>query len=256
MIDFGMQTATGTRHKVNEDSLGHKARLWLVADGMGGHAAGNVASQIVRDTLLAKSHPGIPLAKTVRAAHDAVMKAAQDNKHNKGMGSTVAAVRVAGDEAEVTWVGDSRVYLLREGELSRVTTDHSYVQYLLARGDITAEEAETHPERNVLIRTLGFEEPEADVVSVELEPGDQLLIATDGVTTVVSDDHIARLLLDAGTPQAAADALINAVIEQKGNDDASAIVLRYKERSAAVPVILGVTAGVLAFLLLMWMKSS
>jgi protein phosphatase len=223
---------------------------------MGGHAAGDLASRTVRDTVLEKARPDTPLPETVRAAHAAVVEAARRDQSAKGMGSTVAAARLHRGRAEVTWVGDSRVYLLRDGRLQRLTTDHSYVQYLVDRGELDPADAATHPERNVLIRTLGFDEPEADQVFVDLMPEDRLLLCTDGLSGEIAEPRMVEILLESATPQAAADALVEEVVRQRGNDDATAVVIRHRPRSAVWPALVGVAVGVAAFLFLMWMTSS
>jgi serine/threonine protein phosphatase PrpC len=259
MTRYGTKTATGTRHETNEDSVGETARrgVWLVADGMGGHAAGDAASQIVRATMLKQVAAGVPLSEAIEASHQAVIDGADLDAEKSGMGSTVVALKIDRDEAELAWVGDSRGYLFRDGELSRLTTDHSYVQYLFTQGQISAEEMETHPQRNVLTQTLGFDQPKPDAVVYDLEPNDQLLLCSDGVTVEIPDDEIAEIMAAAGSPQQAADNLVAKVVERHGKDDASAIVVHYKVRSTAwVAVTIGVLAGLIAFLTAMWVKSS
>jgi protein phosphatase len=239
MSDYGARTCTGTRHTGNQDALGVlPARgLAVVADGMGGHAAGEVASRIARDRIVAEIERGLGLVRAIRAANDAVRAAALDVPSQRGMGTTVVAAQI--DEprgaATVAWVGDSRAYLWRDGELRRVTRDHSLVQRLIDRGEITLAEAERHPERNVLVRCLGFETPEVDAVALALERDDLLLLCTDGVTGELSDARVAAILAEAASPQAAADALIDAVIAHQGGDDATAVVVRFSGSAATNP---------------------
>jgi protein phosphatase len=231
MSDYGARTCTGTRHTGNQDALGMlPARgLAVVADGMGGHAAGEVASRIARDRIVHEIERGSGLVSAIRAANAAVREAALDVPSQRGMGTTVVAAQI--DEprsaATVAWVGDSRAYLWRAGELRRVTRDHSLVQRLIDRGEITPAEAERHPERNVLVRCLGFETPEVDAVALSLERDDLLLLCTDGVTGELSDARVAAILAATGSPQAAADALIDAVVAKQGADDATVIVVRF-----------------------------
>lgn len=258
-----MQTAVGTRHETNEDALGElpERSLWLVADGMGGHAAGDVASAMVRDRILQGVADGEDLSTAIAAAHQDVTTAAAADPDRRGMGSTVVAVQLLDSSAQIAWVGDSRVYLLHEGQLRQLTRDHSLVQWLVDRGEITAAEAEQHPDRNVLIRTLGFEQPVADHTTIELEAGDVLLLCSDGVTAEVDDAGIGEILHHADNAQAAADALVDAVTAREGKDDASAIVLRMPPADAVafrawLPVAGGVGLGLLIYLIWNWMKSS
>lgn len=263
MIDFGMQTTIGTRHEVNEDSVGHslEAQLWVLADGMGGHAAGDVASAIVRDRVQQQVARGVGLASAISTAHLAVAEAAKADPRRQGMGSTVVALRITKDNAEIAWVGDSRAYLLRAGTLSCLTRDHTLVQWLLDRGDINAEQAAAYPSKNVLVRTLGLEHPVVDETSIGLRGDDRLLLCSDGVTAELREEEIQAILLAADTTQGAADALIQAVVARRGKDDASAIVIRIdtddKLRTGSwLPVVGGVGIGLLAYLIWTWMKAS
>jgi PPM family protein phosphatase len=263
MIDCGMQSAIGIRHEVNEDSLGHAAasRLWLVADGMGGHAAGDVASAIVRDRIQQEVTGGAELSAAISAAHLAVAAAAQDDPQRQGMGSTVVAVRLRNGSADVAWVGDSRAYLVRAGSIRQLTRDHTLVQWLLDRGDLTPEQAANYPSKNVLVRTLGLEQPTVDETRVGLERGDQLLLCSDGVTGELTDAEICDILVTAADAQNAADQLVDAVVTRRGKDDASAIVIRILERDKLrtrgwVPVVGGMGLGLLVFLIWNWMKAS
>jgi serine/threonine protein phosphatase PrpC len=259
MTRYGAQTATGTRHATNEDSLGEAARrgVWLVADGMGGHAAGDTASQIVRDTMLRETASGASLLQAIETSHQAVVSVAERDTNKTGMGSTIAALQIEHNEAKVAWVGDSRVYLFRDGNLSRLTTDHSYVQYLLQQGQISADDVETHPQRNVLTQTLGFDQPKPDTAVCELLADDWLLLCSDGLTVEVTDAEIAEIMAAADSAEKAAAALIAKVVERHGKDDSSAIVVHYEERSNAwAAIVVGVLAGLIAFLTAMWVKSS
>jgi PPM family protein phosphatase len=251
MIDFGMQSAIGVRHEVNEDSLGHLAasRLWLVADGM------------VRDRVQQEVANGSELGPAIAAAHVAVAAAAAADAARHGMGSTVVAVRVANDDAEVAWVGDSRAYLVRAGTIRQLTRDHTLLQWLLDRGDLSPEDAATYPNKNVLVRTLGLEQPVVDATRVDLERHDQLLLCSDGVTAELSDAELCDILTTAADAQAAADQLVETVVARRGKDDASAIVIRVLEQDKLgtlnwLPVAGGMGIGLLAFLIWNWMKAS
>jgi protein phosphatase len=262
-LEFGTRTAVGNGHDVNEDAVGCDAerQLWLVADGMGGHAAGEVAGAMVRDRVLEEVQGGAELNAAIRAAHAAIMAAAAADPGRHGMGSTVVAVQVVDAAARVAWVGDSRVYLLRGGALSCLTRDHSLVQLLLEQGHISADQAAGHPDRNVLVRTLGFEDPAVDRADLELQPGDVLLLCSDGLCGELSDTEIRRILLAKTEPQAAADALIEAVVAQHGRDDASAVVIRHRPRDKLtpnlwLPVAGGIGLVLLVYLIWNWMRAS
>lgn len=260
--EFGLHGAAGRAHEVSEDALGSDPErgLWLVADGMGGHAAGDVAAALVRDTVLEQVAAGAALGPAVAAAHRAVVEAAAADPALSGMGSTVVAVRIDGDRAEIAWVGDSRAYLLRDGSLRCLTRDHSLVQWMLEHRQISAEEAAVHPDRNVLVRTLGFEDPVADLATVTLEAGDTLLLCSDGLSGVLSESDMRRILMAAPTPQAAAEALVGAVVEQGGRDDASAAVIRQPARAKLnpgpwLPILAGAGLGLLGFLIWTWIDA-
>ena len=262
-LEFGRQSAAGRHHRTNEDALGSdpERQLWLVADGMGGHAAGDVAAAIVRDQVLERVAQGEDLAAAIAAAHAAILDAASADASLHGMGSTVVAVQMSNDAATIAWVGDSRAYLLRSGSLRCLTRDHSLVQWLLAQKQITDEEARVYPDRNVLVRTLGFEQPAAELTRLELVADDLVLLCSDGLTGVLSEAEIRQTLLEAADPQAAADALIDAVVSRQGRDDASAIVIRHRQRAKLqleiwLPVAGGVGIGLLGYLIWNWMKAS
>lgn len=260
---FGLQTASGERHATNEDALGSDPErgVWLVADGMGGHAAGDVAGTLVRDVVLGEIAKGAGLVAAIASAHQAVVEAAAADERRQGMGSTVVAVQMAGEQAHIAWVGDSRAYLLREGSLECLTRDHSLVQWMLDNGQISPQEAAVHPDRHVLVRTLGFEQPTADLKSLSLQSDDLLVLCSDGVTGVLSESDMRRILLEKAVPQAAADTLIDAVVHRKGRDDASVVVIRHGARAklrplAWLPVIGGIGLGVLVYLIWNWMNAS
>ncbi|MGA0838263.1 MAG: PP2C family protein-serine/threonine phosphatase [Pseudomonadales bacterium] len=261
MTSYGVQTLTGVRHQVNEDAHGALPGrgVWVVADGMGGHAAGDVASQVARDSVLFAVERKRGLVDAIADAHAAVVRKGSEVRARRGMGSTVVAAHVEqrSGEARIAWVGDSRAYLWRDGELRRLTRDHSLVQQMVQQGRISPAQAETHPDRNVLLRCLGFEQPSIDQVRMQLEPDDLLLLCTDGVTGELNDRRMAEIVADTDDPQACADALIEAVRAQRGGDDATAIVIRYSPVSSAwIPVLAGALVGVLAFSIWMWMRSS
>lgn len=262
-FDTGMQTAVGSRHQNNEDAVGadETVRLWLIADGMGGHAAGDQASSIVRDVTLGGVRAGQALAPAIDAAHQAILQAAGADSARAGMGSTVVAAQLTDHQVRIAWVGDSRAYLLRQGRLACVTRDHSMVQWLLDRGEISPAEAGRHPDRHVLVQTLGFDQPSVDEQVLDLEDGDQLLLCSDGVSGELEDSQMRRLLLEADSAQAAADALVAAVAAKPGKDDASVVVIRASADArpgvrAWLPAALGIGAGVVIYLIWNWVRNS
>lgn len=191
-------TNVGMVRQLNEDSLfvNDAAGLWAVADGMGGHQAGDVASQTVVGKL-GEVSPCPDLAELVRATRGAIESA---NLQLLGMsgefeghrpGSTVVALALHGTEAAVVWAGDSRIYRLREGEIQQVTRDHSHVQELMDQQLITPEEAETHPMANVITRAVGIEDPvDLDVLHFNVVPGDRFLLCSDGLSRLVTDQEM------------------------------------------------------------------
>jgi len=258
----GSQSARGHQHPVNQDVIGSdpERRLWLVAGGMGGHRAGEVAAGVVRDRVLGEVALGRELTEAIGAAHRAVLEAAAADPERQGMGSTVVAVQLDDSAARIAWVGDSRAYLLRDGALRRVTRDHSLVQWLLEQNRISPTEAANHPDRNVLVRTLGFEQPTADLVTVPIEPDDVLLLCSDGLSGVLSEAEIRGILLAVPSPQQAADELIAAVVAREGRDDASVVVIRAPARAKLasglwLPVAVGIAVGALVYLISNWMTS-
>ena len=157
MIEFGHLTHVGLRRELNEDTYygDSELGLWLVADGMGGHEYGEVASALARETIVREVRDGTPLAQAIRIADEEIIRASRRRNDALPMGTTVVAARITGNRFEVAWVGDSRVYLWREGQLAQLSQDHSYVQELIAQGAISAEQARSHPHRNVVTQALG-----------------------------------------------------------------------------------------------------
>lgn len=225
-LEYSAATNVGRRRDNNEDtylSLPEQG-LWLVADGMGGHEAGEVASAIVRDTLM--TLPQGSLSETIQRSHRAVLKAAAAGQGSPGMGSTAVALRSDGSDYEVAWVGDSRAYLWTHtddgGRLERLTTDHSYVQMLLATGAIEEDEVETHPDKNIITQCLGSSElPHVQVDSIQgqWQQGQWILLCSDGMTDELDDRDIARILCASRKPRAAVNRLLRKALERGGRDN-------------------------------------
>ncbi|WAK01004.1 PP2C family protein-serine/threonine phosphatase [Methylobacter sp. YRD-M1] len=234
-IDFAQGTHTGLLREVNEDSCLASPRLglWIVADGMGGHEAGEVASRIAVQEITHSIEQGLPLVEAIEAAHRAIQAAARRGEGAAGMGATVVAAKLEGLHYEIAWVGDSRAYLWN-GSLHRLTTDHSYVQQLLNAGLITESEIPEHPYRHVISQALGVGGTETtdikvDLVSGELGEGDALLLCSDGLSGEVADDDIAAILAENAGAQARVDRLIAAALKAGGKDNVTVIVLASKD---------------------------
>ncbi len=195
-IEVGSATDIGRVRERNEDSVLVSPPLYVVADGMGGHRGGQVASQVALEAMegLATEGRG-SLADHVRRANRAVWDRSVEDERLSGMGTTLTAAQIDGASALIAHVGDSRAYLLRDGSLQQLTTDHTLVARMVKSGEITDAEAEVHPHKNVLTRALGTdEEVEVDEDSIALVDGDRLLLCSDGLTGMVTEDQIQAIL--------------------------------------------------------------
>ncbi|HHW13786.1 MAG TPA: Stp1/IreP family PP2C-type Ser/Thr phosphatase [Firmicutes bacterium] len=224
----GVKSDPGQVRGTNEDRYGILPNLLAVADGMGGVQAGEVASQMVIDTLLvypfAEGSAG-ELAAAVREANRRIFQAAGEKAEWQGMGTTITAVLFAGAECHVAQVGDSRAYLIRDGRIRRLTADHSLVGELLRNGSISPEEAMLHPHRNLLTRALGTAaEVEVDLTSLPLAFDDVLVLCTDGLTGLVTDEEILAETMRHADPQAAAEGLVALANARGGPDNVTVIV--------------------------------
>jgi PPM family protein phosphatase len=240
---FAAATDVGRMRKNNEDSYLSSQPVAAVADGMGGHSAGEVASAIAIEELAALGTRG-PWANETAATDDlkqAILRAnrriremaASDRKLN-GMGTTLVALLEDGDLVHLANVGDSRGYLLRQGELSQVTVDHSLVQELVDDGRLSPEDAERHPQRSVITRALGIDpEVEFDLFTYKLQVGDRLLLCSDGLSDVVEPAQIRRVLLRVPSAQRAARELVTVANEQGGPDNITVIVVDAVDEAAA-----------------------
>jgi serine/threonine protein phosphatase PrpC len=219
----GARTDVGRVRKGNEDSYTAEEPLFAVADGMGGHQGGEVASSLALETI---GKGDGSLEKLVREANAAVYRRAAGDPGLAGMGTTVTILRADGDVLRMAHVGDSRAYMLRDGRLQRLTKDHTVVERLVDEGKLTAQEAEIHPQRSILTRALGVDEAlQVDQAAIEPRAGDRLLICSDGLTGMVDEEHIRHILTEKADPQAAADALVEAANGAGGQDNITAIVI-------------------------------
>jgi PPM family protein phosphatase len=222
-------TDVGRVRPDNEDAYVAVPPLFAVADGLGGHRAGEVASKLAIETLTAhapETADEVALGQAVQAANEAVVSSASDSTGRTGMGTTLTAVVIEGTSIAIAHVGDSRAYLLTADGLSQLTEDHSMVGDLVRAGQLSPSEARFHPNRNVITRALGTDpEMHADEMRVEASPGDRLLLCTDGLHGVVPEREIAEILITAETPAAAARALVDAALGLGGPDNVTAVVV-------------------------------
>jgi len=231
-------THAGKVRANNEDAFLARPgqRLWTVADGMGGHDDGEWASQCIVERLAA-AELGEGFDADVTRVADAIHAAnaaihAECEAADKRMGSTVVALLIEGPRFAVFWVGDSRVYLMRDGQIVRLTKDHSQVQAMVDAGQLTLEEAAAHPMSNVITRAVGVaEELELDAILDEAEPGDVFVLCSDGLTDVAADADIAATL--AGKPpEMAAQALLDLTLDRGAPDNVSIVVVACAEATA------------------------
>jgi serine/threonine protein phosphatase PrpC len=228
-------TDIGLVREGNEDSYLTEEPLFAVADGMGGHRGGEVASQLAVETLekLFKKGAG-DLPDQVQEANRVVFERSVVDEKVAGMGTTLTAALVEGDRVRLAHVGDSRAYLLRDGDLRRLTEDHTLVHRMVTEGEISQEEAETHPQRSVLTRALGVETVvDVDDDTVQVRPGDRLLLCTDGLTSMVSEQAIEKVLRAVPDPQEAAERLVQIANEGGGTDNTTVVVLDFSDDDAA-----------------------
>jgi len=230
-VSAAAATDIGMVREGNEDSYLVDEPLFAVADGMGGHRGGEVASQLALETVEKLFRKGTgDLAEQVQEANRAVFERSVEDRQVAGMGTTLTAALVEGDRIRLAHVGDSRAYLLRDGELRRLTEDHTLVHRMVTEGEISEEEAEGHPQRSVLTRALGvdmFVDVDDDVVQVR--SGDRLLLCTDGLTGMVSEDEIKEVLQDVADPSEAAERLVRAANEAGGVDNTTVVILDFSD---------------------------
>jgi PPM family protein phosphatase len=227
-IVAGVATDTGRVRDHNEDSYVVEPPLYAIADGMGGAKAGEVASQLALETIIDLQRAGeTTLEDDVREANRIVFARSEEDTKFTGMGTTLTAVLASAEALHLVHVGDSRAYLLRDGLLRQLTRDHTLVDRMVEAGEISRDEADVHPHRNVLLRSLGTE-PKIDIEAhdVGLLEGDRILICSDGLTDMVTEDQIVAILdVTEGNPQDAADRLVRAANRAGGVDNITAIVL-------------------------------
>jgi len=231
MIEFGHGTHVGLRRTRNEDTYYADAALglFLVADGMGGHQHGEVASALARDAIVESVRKGKTLAEAVHGAAERLLEHTQRYDDALPMGTTVAAIRFSEQGYEVAWVGDSRIYQWKDG-LRQISHDHSLVQRLVEAGAIYEAQAKRHPQRNILTQALGItalEQLHISMAKGRLEPGMSFLVCSDGLTEEVNDAGIEAIITRRDlAAQECLDHLLLAALEAGGSDNVTAILVR------------------------------
>jgi serine/threonine protein phosphatase PrpC len=232
------KTDTGRQRTANEDSYFVRGSLFAVADGMGGAQAGEVASRMAAEAFEPAQRGSEPaeafLRSVAESANTQIHSLAQQDATRSGMGTTLTALLVDGDEVAIGHVGDSRAYRFREGELKLLTSDHSLVEELRRQGRLTDEEAEDHPQRSIITRALGPEaEVEVDTLTVSARPGDIYLMCSDGLTTMVKDATLQKILAESSSLEEATTWLVNEANEAGGRDNITVLAFRLEEGEAA-----------------------
>ncbi len=233
-------TDTGQQRRHNEDAYYARTPVFAVADGMGGAQAGEVASHAAVEAVAAglpeEGTPEDRLAAVVRRANEDIFRMSREDDSRAGMGTTLTAVHVGESDIAIAHVGDSRAYRFRDGELSRLTEDHSLVEEMRRRGQLTAEEADEHPQRSIITRALG---PEPDVLvdtrSWAARDGDVILLCSDGLTSMISETQVADILREATGLEQAGRALIAAANRAGGRDNITVVLLRLEEVGGGAP---------------------
>lgn len=258
-IEFGAKSDVGQVRKNNEDNyiIDEKVNLFVVCDGMGGHSSGEVASKLAVDVLsknfaqtiekdqkpdatqvvFGENNPKISpsankLASSIRLANQVIFESARNYPQNQGMGTTVVAAYAKDDSHIICWVGDSRVYLIRHGRIQQITVDHSLVQEQVNKGLITDSQAETSEYKNILTRALGASENvEVDTIEIPPMDDDYLLLCSDGLTRMLTDEQIMNVFKKFDSPQEICDNLISQANQAGGRDNVTAVVAHKKAGS-------------------------
>jgi protein phosphatase len=245
--DQATRTDTGRQRNANEDSLFTRAPLFVVADGMGGAQAGEVASKTAAESFDRELPPGPPeqiLRETIELANRTIHERAGSDPDLTGMGTTITAaiVDLEAEEVAIGHVGDSRAYRLRGNKFERLTRDHSLVEEMRRKGQLTDAQAEDHPQRSIITRALGPEpEVEVDLQTVPAQAGDTFLICSDGLTTMLGDEQIGRLLARATSMSSAVRALVDEANRAGGRDNITVVVFRLGDPTAPEGTVEGAT---------------
>ncbi len=231
-IVLGHTSHSGIKRDHNEDTYGIdlKNGLFLVADGMGGHDHGEIASALARDHILHAVKNKIPIKQAILEANQEIINSSMEKPGDLPMGTTIVLLKIKDMTFDCAWVGDSRVYKLTNNELSPLSSDHSYVQELVDQDLITAEQARSHPHRNVVTQALGVTDNSEISVSENhgtIKTKDKFLICSDGLTEEVDDAAIEEIMKKSITPKEISDQLLIQALENGGSDNITAIVLEF-----------------------------
>jgi serine/threonine protein phosphatase PrpC len=231
VVEEAARTDAGRQRLANEDAYYARSPAYAVADGMGGAQAGEVAARIAAETF--EEHVGDSgggeekLARLANEANRKIFQLANTDASRSGMGTTLTGALVSDDEVSIVHVGDSRAYLLRDGELRQLTRDHSLVEELRRRGRLTSEEAEEHPQRSIITRALGPDaEVDVDLHSHQVRSGDVFLLCSDGLTSMVREDRVRQILMDSKSLNDGVDALIEEANRRGGRDNITVVMFR------------------------------
>ena len=238
MKTFSM-TDAGRRREINEDymfasetAVGKLPNLFIVADGMGGHKAGEYASKTAVETIVAcirANDSGLTVAamkKAIGEANQKVLKEAIIDIEKEGMGTTIVAATIKGEKLIVANVGDSRLYVVNEGGITQITADHSLVEELVRSGKLARSDARNHPDKNKITRAVGvFPKVDVDFFETKVAPGDTVLLCTDGLSNMVEDDEIKRIILSQRDIVEKTETLIKTANKNGGTDNITALLI-------------------------------
>ncbi len=237
-------TDRGQKRDNNEDNfyIDDKTGFFIVSDGMGGAEGGETASEMVVNILpvklsgnISSSTPGPALGKSIEEVSNCIKNYTSDRYDLKGAGATVVACLIKGGKAFIGHMGDSRAYLIRGNKFERLTVDHTIVNYLISSGVITEEEGKNHPYRHTITRCAGMkDEPQAEINAIDLENGDRLLLCTDGLTGMLTDKEIEKILLEEGDLNRACRKLIDSANTAGGKDNITAVIIQYGEKKRSL----------------------
>lgn len=231
-------TSVGKIRALNEDAfyvapLANNSLLAVVADGMGGHNAGEIASNeainVIRDVATENEHEAKEvLIEALNSANSTVYKMSQDKTALSGMGTTITACLISDEKVTAAQVGDSRLYLVRDGKIIQVTKDHSLVEMLIENGTITRDDAKHHPQKNVITRAIGTDSSvEADIYEFSITKGDIILLCSDGLVNMVEDEKILSIIKKTRKFEQTADKLIHEAENAGGNDNITVILIKF-----------------------------
>jgi|TARA_B110000902_G_scaffold243987_1_gene296803 protein phosphatase len=236
MLTYFAETNIGNKRDNNEDYYlaSPKINMWILADGVGGHDAGEVASQLACNTIEEKVLAGDSIADAIQLSHELIKRSPEEGVGRQGMASTIVVLKVKNDKVDFFWVGDSRGYQWnKDTGLTARTCDQSLVQQLLDKGVITEEEARVHPNRNVIIQALGqldLEKLVVDTSSHDYVDGDLLLLCSDGLSDCVDDKKIDEIITTAENPEQAASDLVDTALANGGKDNITVIIVSLEKK--------------------------